>query len=185
MSMKNVVMGIGIFVIYMLAMGYGIQAFYPQPEYDDYCDFRGARIPEKIAADPECNFPEGLRAKEEACWAVKGEFRYDYDDNGCVIGGYCDECRIAYDEANGDYGQKVFIIALIIGVLTFVVGYSILSVEPVGSALLASGIGAVFYGSIRNWQNLSNIWRFLLLLIALSLLIWIAMRLNKGKKKNS
>ena len=62
------------------------------------------------------------------------------------------------------------------------VGYTILSVEPIESLLMASGLGTLVYGSIRNWQNLSNIWKFLLLLAALILLVWIALRINREKK---
>ena len=63
------------------------------------------------------------------------------------------------------------------------IGYGVLSIEPVGSALMASGIGALFYGSVRNWENLSDVWRFLLLLVPLILLVWFALRLNSQKKK--
>ena len=81
------------------------------------------------------------------------------------------------------YDKFVFVIALIAGVITLLLGFGVLSVDPVGSALMASGVGAIIYGSARNWENLSNIWRFLLLLVALVLLIWIALRINKDKKK--
>ena len=78
----------------------------------------------------------------------------------------------------------MFVIALIAGVITLLLGFGVLSVDPVGSALMASGVGAIIYGSARNWENLSNIGRFLLLLAAFILLIWITIRANHihGKK---
>ena len=80
--------------------------------------------------------------------------------------------------------DQIIVIALIAGIITLLIGYHILKSEPVGSALMASGIGAIFYGSVRNWENLSDIWRFLLLLAALILLILITVRVNRvGAKK--
>ncbi|MCH7568348.1 MAG: hypothetical protein IIA87_02910 [Nanoarchaeota archaeon] len=181
MKVKNLVLGIGIFIVFMLALGYGIQAFYPEPKYDDYCDV-SLRIPARIGIE-DCKFSQGLEIKQQACYKVGGEFRYEYDEQGCIVDGYCDECKIAYDEDKSRHAKIVFVIALIVGILILIVGYAILSVEPVGSALMASGVGAIFYGSIRNWINLSNVWRFLLLLLVLALLIWIAIRSNRRKKK--
>jgi len=152
--MKNVILGIGIFIVFMLMLGYGVEAFYPQPDYEDYCD-------------------ESLRApfllNEERAVAIdKGEF---------------DACRGEYDDARAAWERVVFFIAFAVGIITLIVGYSILSMEPVGSALIASGIGSIFYGSVTNWRNFTDVWRFLMLVIALIFLIWLALRLNKKEKK--
>ena len=182
MKIKNFVLGFGILVIYALALWQGITAFYPAPEYEDFCDSR--EVPRLFGREGpiDCGFSQELRNKEQACWDAKGEFRYDYDENGCPVDGYCDGCRISYDEARDKYSRNVFIISLVIAVITFVVGFSVLSVEPVGSALLASGVWAVFFGTVINWRNFSNSIRFVLLFIVLVVLIWIALRLNKKKK---
>ena len=79
--------------------------------------------------------------------------------------------------------QRFFIISIIAGLFTLFIGYAFLATEPVGSSLLASGIGAIFMGSVGNWRYLGNIFRFLLLVISLIFLIWIALRLNKDKRK--
>ena len=43
--MKNIVLGIGIIVVFGLALWQGIDTFYPFPEWDDYCDeFRTAQV---------------------------------------------------------------------------------------------------------------------------------------------
>ena len=184
---KNIVLGIGILIVYLLMLGYGIEAFYASPKYDDFCTagrFTGYYPEKPIPASPvNCSYSQQLRDAEQVCYADKGQPIYQYDDNGCTTAvKECDYCQRDFDEANKAYSKVVFIIALIAGIVTLLVGYSILSVEPVGSALMASGVGAIVYGSVRNWQNLSDIWRFLLLLVALILLIWIALRINREKK---
>ncbi len=185
-NVKNIVLGIGIFIVYLLMLGYGIEAFYPSPKYDDFCTpgrFQSYYPDKPIPATPvNCTYSPQLRDAEQACYVDRGSPIYEYDENGCTVSvRECDYCQRDFDDKNKQYSKIVFVIALIAGIATLLIGFSILSVEPVGSALMASGVGAIIYGSIRNWQNLSDVWRFLLLFAALVLLIWIALRLNRRK----
>jgi len=158
MNVKNIVLGIGIVVVFALALWQGIEAFYPSPQYKDYCDI-GPRAP-------------GAENNITACKNSGGVWRNDYCD-------YYYECQKKYDAAKNPHSRVVFFISLIVAIIAIIVGFSILNIEPVGSALIGSGIWAVFWGSVVNWRNLSDIWRFLLLLVVLVLLIWIAIKLNK------
>ncbi len=185
-SVKNLILGIGIFIVYMLMLGYGIEAFYPSPKYDDFCKAEGGRYPIKAydyGTGANCTFSRNLQEAQEQCYADGGQPIFEYDDNGCTIAiEKCDFCNKEFNDANKKYSKIIFVISLIAGIITLFLGFAILSIEPVGSALMASGVGAIIYGSIRNWQNLSDVWRFLLLLAALVLLIWIALRLNRKKE---
>lgn len=191
MSFKSVVLGIGIFVVFMFVLGYGIEAFYSSPQYDHFCNGTQYSGPYPVKADgmtnSNCSFSPALQSEQDACIAEGGYPIFQYDNSGCTVGlKECNTCNQKFTEASNQYAKGIFIIALIVGIIVLLVGYLILSVEPVGSALMASGIGAIVYGSARNWVNLSNIWRFLLLLLALVILIWIALRVNKAvsaKKK--
>lgn len=180
MNVKNMVLGIGIVVVYALALWQGIQAFYPTPEWNDYCESDFRSVPFKDGV--QCDYNRVVEDKAVECNSAGGWFRYEYDENGCVVDGYCDECQISYNDASDKYSRNVFIISLIVGILTFIVGFLILSVEPVGSSLLASGVWAVFYGTVWNWRNFGTGWRFGLLILVLVVLVWIALRLNRKKK---
>ncbi|MEK6915846.1 MAG: hypothetical protein AABW89_04875 [Nanoarchaeota archaeon] len=177
MKFKNFILGLGIFIVYALALFQGLETFYPTPEYDDFCTMRSGPA---IYKDPiQCpNIPD-LQNKAEQCWASKGEFVYEYDSNSCPTGGYCDGCRIDYEKALDIHSNRIFIISVIIGVIVFITGFFMLKTEPVGSALMASGIWSVFYGVVKNWRNFSDSWRFLLLFILLIVLIWLALRFNR------
>lgn len=188
MNVKNLVLGIGIFIVYLLVLNYGIEAFYPSPQYEDFCSNGRYSEPwpaiQKIDENLTCSrLPtpqEQTMCNDRGGMLVPETF----DSNGCTLTYTCDMCNKEYNDRLKEHSQTVFIIAIIIGIITVIIGYAILTVEPVGSALMASGVGALVYGSMQNWQNLSNVWRFLLLLAALILLIWIAMRINRnaGKK---
>ncbi|MBI5804318.1 hypothetical protein HY450_03675 [Candidatus Pacearchaeota archaeon] len=187
---KKIVLGLGILIVFMFLLHNGIRAFYKSaPMYDDFCDLKNSvsypREVKPLPAEQSCTFSQQLREQEQECFSQKGQPIYEYDEYGCeILFKECNFCQLEYNEARNAYNKVVFLIALIVGIITLLVGYSILSVEPVGSALMASGISAIIYGTIVNWQNLGNLGRFLLLLIAFVILIWIALRLNKKKKKS-
>ena len=188
-NVKNLVLGIGIVVIYALVLWQGIEAFYPSPQYDDFC--KAGRFdtyyPAKPIAvgEPNCTFSRELQDKQNQCYTDKGQPVFEYDERGCTVDvKECDYCQRDFEKAQDAHSKIIFIIAIIIGVITLIVGYGVLSTEPVGSALIGSGIWAIFWGAAINWRNFSSVWRFLLLLVALVLVIWFALRLNKPGKKS-
>lgn len=177
MKFKNFILGLGIFIVFALSLFQGLETFYPTPQWDDFCTVHAGPI--GIGKAVDCPNIPALQTKAEQCWASKGEFVYEYDSNGCAIEGYCDGCRIDYEEALDEHSKYVFIISIVIGIIAFVAGMVLLKTEPVGSALMASGIWSVFYGVVKNWRNFTDSWRFLLLFVLLIVLIWVALRFNK------
>jgi len=188
-NVKNLVLGIGIFVVFMFLLHNGIRAFYDSPEYNDFCTLGRIQgyYPDKpipAAYQNNCTYSNQIREAEQQCFAGEGQPIYEYDDNGCTISvKECNYCNKEFNDAMKEYNKNVFVIALVAGIIILLVGYFVLSIEPVGSALMASGIGAIIYGTIANWENLGNLGRFLLLLLAFVLLVWIALRLNRPGKK--
>jgi hypothetical protein len=185
-KVKNLVLGIGIFIVFMFLLHNGIRAFYqPSPKYDDFCIGRFyPSITKPLPDGQSCTITTKIMEEEQDCYKQKGQPVHEYDEFGCSIAVKdCDFCQLDYENALNAHNKVVFIIALIVGIITLIVGYTKLSVEPVGSSLMASGIGAIVYGTISNWENLGNLGRFLLLLLAFILLVWIALRLNTKDQK--
>ncbi len=169
MKIKNLVLGIGIVILFGLALWQGIEAFHPSPKWEDFCQDRVA-VPIPVEKEVQSNSTECI------------------ESGGKWINGYCDfyqECQKELENAQKEHSKIVFLVAIIVGFIALIVGFFILSIEPVGSALLGSGIWAIFWGSVINWRNFSDIWRFLLLLLVLILVIWLAVRLNSKKEKKS
>ena len=181
-KVKNLVLGIGIIVVFALVLWQGIEAFYPSPQYEDFCASGYPTIPvQKLNA--ACTPSTNLQNQEEQCYQQKGSPVYDYNADGCPISvKECDLCNVQYESAQDEHAKKTFYIALIVGLIALIIGYSVLTIEPVGSALIGSGIWSFFWGTVVNWRNLSSIWRFLLLFVALVLIIYITIKLNSKKK---
>lgn len=171
MNVKNIILGIGIVVVFALVLWQGIETFYSTPQWEDYCN--SVEVPQPIGAEGKVD----VYNNQTYCLEQGGEWK----------GGYCDfysECQAEYDNAMNKHSWWVFTISLVVAVIVILVGFSILSIEPIGSALIGSGIWAIFWGSVVNWRNFGEIWRFLILLLAFVVLIWVAWRLNSKKKKS-
>jgi hypothetical protein len=176
-KVKNIVLGVGIFIVFLFLLHNGIRVFYAEPEYNDFC--------------PEVRTAEFID-NEVRCVEVGGKWNPDTvprkvdSQNEQIITGYCDRdfsCRENYENSVDEFEKKVFFIAVVIGLLILIIGV-VIKTEPVGSGLMASGVGAIVYGTIVNWENLGNLGRFVLLLIAFILLIWFGFRLNSKNKKS-
>ncbi len=168
MKVKNLILGIGIVVVFALTLWQGIEAFDPSPQWDDFCN-NVEPAPRAIPSERE------LQINQEECESSGGKWVSNYCD-------YYTECQQQFNAAQKSYSQKVFIISLIVAIIALALGFTFLQTEPVGSALIGSAVWAIFYGSAINWRNFSNILRFLLLLIALVLLIVLALKINRKKE---
>lgn len=184
MNIKNFVLGIGIVIVFALALWQGIEAFYPSPKFDDFCSANRFEYPKAITSETQCTSSQQIQTQEQQCYQNKGQPVYEYDERGCAVSvKECDYCNKEYESARDAHSKIVFVISIVVAFIAIILGYAILSSEPVGSALLGSGIWAIFYGTLINWRNFTEIWRFLILFLALVLLILIAYRINTQKKK--
>lgn len=192
MDIKSVLIGIGIFFLTLFVVIYGISVFYPSPDYDDYCG----------------NFyktPQTLPNKEvcpQVCVPL-----YEVDDGECVFddcGSGCgadnmntfetlEECQERlenltcfdrYDDAREIRARNVFFIAIPVGVLIIALGAFLFKLESVGGGLMAGGVGTLIYGSGGYWQYAENLIKFLISLIGLVILIFVAYKFNRkvGKR---
>ncbi len=175
MSLKNVVIGIAIIILTISVIVFGINTFYSSPEYEDFCDeFKTAEI---INDSEKC---EEIGGK----WgSYDGPRPVETDKEG-----YCDRnftCREEYETARKIYSRNLFLITLPLGILIIVLGTLIFKLEAVGVGLMGGGVGVILFGVIGFWEFADNWLKFLLSLIGLLTLIWLAYYFNKkfDKKK--
>lgn len=184
MGLKNFALSAGIFIIFVLFVAYAIQAFYPSPEYNNFCNATHLfpKTPVLAEKEIECTPNITIDKKTEECYRQQGSPYYEYDTNNCPISVNCDFCSKEFNEAEKKYSGKIFIITIIVGIITIGIGALLFSIETIGAGLMAGGVGTIIYGSVRNWQNLSSYIRVILLFLALIFLIYIGIRMNKKLK---
>lgn len=178
-SIKKWALAIAIAIVFNLFVNYGLATFYREPKYDAYCN--SSYYPRKpvpaFPAYPEAgkSCPSDIIASEQEyqnCSAMKGYIQYRYGDDGCPESYYCETCGAAYDAARNKYDGNAFFILVIIGVAAVVAGV-LIPVEAVGSGFLLGGIISILIGTVRNWSNLTDVLRFIILGVILAILIII------------
>ena len=158
-SVKQVILAISIALVFVFFVAYAIQTLYASPEYDRYCN---TTAPVDYASQISC---EAAGGKWNPYIGEKpiGENRTGY----C----YSDfKCNEDYNSDREVYERNVFGANVVIGLVVLVASF-LLALEAVSNGFMAGGALLIVYGSIRYWGNLSNIFRTVLLGIALVVLI--------------
>jgi hypothetical protein len=169
-SVKNVVLGIAIFLLAMFVGIYGIRAFYgAEPKYENFC------LQNMYINQSNCELGNGT-------WINNGGQVVSPEVPTKVIpGGYCDTtiCQKNWDAANEKYTKGVFFIAAPLGVIMIAIGALVFGLEFVGAGLMAGGVGIIFFGVMGYWRFTTDWWKFIILLVGLLVVIWIGYFLNK------
>ncbi len=178
MNLKNIVLGIAIIILTIFVTWYGISMFYPSVEYTDFCS---DAIIQEINGEAECIEVGGK-------WSVYEE------EIKCISfpcpQGWCDRdyyCRQEYDSAKEERAKKVFFITIPLGIFVIILGSLLFGLESVGVGLMGGGIGTFIYGAGGYWEYGDNWFRFLISLLGLLAVIYLAYwfeRKFKKKKKN-
>ncbi len=168
MSIKNVVIGIAIVILTIFVVVYGIGMFYERPEYTDFC-------------------PDVYQINTKAECINAGGVWYEGESES-ESAGHCEadiSCYDEYDEAQESYSRNIFLITLPLGIVLIIAGIVIFGLETVGAGLAGGGIGILLWGVGGYWMYGSNLLKFLLSLVGLVAVIWLAYWFNKksGKKK--
>ena len=158
---KATLFSVAVAFVSVFFFAYAVQAFYPAPQYDDFCEMDIS--PKFIDNEAECVQVGGM-------WTD-----YERDSLNMEVSGYCDMyyyCERDYQEVRVPYERNVFFINLGVGVVLFI-GAFFLALESVSTGLMGGAIMMIVYACIRYWGELSDIWRTLILGVALVALIWL------------
>ena len=169
-NIKEKLLSIAIAIVLVFFIAYGINTFYPQPDYDDYCE----------------EFPPKSNLTEQECLDIGGKWTETIaptlEGREPVQEGMCDPhytCRQQFEDSREAYNKIVFIISGILGLICVIIGGILLKLESVSSGIMGGGILTIIYGTLRYWGHLEDIGRFLILGIILAVLIFIGYRYLK------
>ena len=171
-------MGIAIIVLTIFVTFYGINTFYPRPNYEDFCG--DIKTQELIDSLERCEEVEGKWSVYENIRPIEGGAE-----------GFCDRdyyCRQDLEDARKVRSRNVFFIALPLGIIIIALGAFVFGLEAVGAGLMGGGVGTLIYGAGAYWPYSENWIRFIISLIGLVILIFLTYWFNnkfllKKKKK--
>ena len=162
MFSKKLLLSIAIMLVFVFFVGYGIEVFYPSPEYQDTCR-------------------EDLHTIENQaeCISQSGEWNQGMPSpEGSYDKGMCQpskECYSQFDILREKHDRVIFIISIIVGIIAIISGFMIQK-DAVGSGLIGGSILLILYGTMRYWEHANSILKFVLLGFALGILIWLGYR---------
>ncbi len=140
----------------ILFVGYGIVTFYDEPKYEDFCEEEFIYKPLPLM-EPRDGEVFDSDAYEEQQRARK-------------------ECNDAYQTASDLYKRNVFIVWVVAGSISIVVGFFVGQSEAVSLGLSFGGLVSLIVGAIGYWSAMNDYLRFIILGIALAVLIWIGIK---------
>jgi hypothetical protein len=158
---KKVIISIGIAILFVMFVAYATESIYPSPKWEDYCP----AMQKEILTQQECDANNGTWTPQKI-QCVKAP---------CPQG-YCDtytKCNKEFQDINEKYNRAVFFVSLAIGIVILIVSF-IPALEIISLGVMSGAILLIVYGTIRYWGNLSNIWKTIMIGLALGVLIWIS-----------
>ncbi len=170
-NIKEKLLSIAIAIILTFFIAYGINTFYKNPEWEDFCDEK--TIVKPNITEQECLDTGGKWTEERFPRPVEGQPE---------VTGYCDQqytCRQEYEDSREAYNRIVFIISGILGLIAVIIGGIVLKLESVSAGIMGGGILTIIYGTLRYWGHLEDIGRFIILGLILVVLIFIGYKYLK------
>ena len=173
MKIVNFVLGLAAAVILAALIGLGIAAFYPEPVAPSYPNSAVvAPVVPCASADTACM---QNNAKIEAQQQVAQD-QYN-------------TAETAYENAMSVYNRNLFIIANIIGIIVFAIGFWLViagtlasNAVPVG--IMLAGLWSIIYGYVRGWGSVDDQLKFFIGLVIAVIVIggsmWLMQRYQKG-----
>jgi hypothetical protein len=161
---------VGIVIVLNLFFNYALSLVYKQPEYNAFCPM--GQVITQPRTQNECTSKGGQ-------WAEYGAEMKPVPWTTDAPAGYCDlqfTCRQDFESAMKTYNRNVFVVLVILGAISVLIGNFFRGNEVIGSSLSMAGVLSFIIASMRYWSDANDLIRVVILAIALALLFWIAMK---------
>ncbi len=166
---------VGIVLVLNMFFNYSLSLIYKSPDYTKYV--------------PQTQVIDAVNTKEE-CLKIGGQWNANvrpYPDAGNIsapmpIGvstGYCDPNFTREQEfiaAEKVYDRNVFITLVLLGALCVAAGSLLKKNELIKIALSLAGVFSFVIASMRYWGSANDLIKVIILAIALTILIWVAIK---------
>ncbi len=154
MIAKKIVVGFGISVLLPLLVYYAVATFCPKPKYEDY------QIKHYYEKLERANEDEIINLEKE-----RGELEKQYEEKEKI------------------FEKNLFFVAIIMGLISIIIGFKIKN-YTIGTGLILGGIFTLIDGYYSYWYELEYWMKFISVLIAFPILIFVGhYQLSKKDKK--
>ncbi|HVN26228.1 MAG TPA: hypothetical protein VMT99_01055 [Candidatus Paceibacterota bacterium] len=183
MKIVNIVLAIGTAFILGALITLGIKAFYPEPVSPTYPNLPIAPVPLTPCAtkDVECQQAEQVQSAKQQADQQAAQSRFDAQE-------------AQYESAMRVYNRNVFIVANVIGIIVFVVGfflvlYAALTDQGAPIGMMLAGLWSILYGYGRGWDSIDDRLKFFVGLVVAVLVIggsmWLMQRRSAARRTSA
>lgn len=173
--MKNIhilkwILVIAIVVVLNLFFNFAIKLAYDAPEWDKFCP------QQQVTITPDT---QDKCVAEGGAWMENEALSKPVAVGEKPIRGWCDvnfTCQKEYQTSLELYNRNVFIILVVAGLLSLIIGFFISSISAVSLGLSLGGVLSFIIGTIRYWSNMDDYLRVIILGLALIALIWLGVK---------
>ena len=167
MKVVNFVLGLATAVILAALINLGIKAFYPEPVPPTYPNYPAAATP-CATNDIQC---------QKAQADISNQQQATFNQQEQV---YMDQMKV--------YNKNLFIIANIVGIIAFAIGFwlifgAALASHAVPVGIMLAGLWGIIYGYVRGWGSIDDQLKFFIGLVIAVLVIggsmWLMQRYQK------
>ena len=163
MKIVNIILGLGTAIILGSLINLGIRAFYPEPLAPDYNG-----IVKPIAAP----YPAPCAAGDKVCIKQTN----DYNAAQQAQQEEFNRQQNIYQDAMKVYNRDVFIIANLVGIVIFIVGFwliftTAIATQSVPIGVMIAGLWSIIYGYARGWDSIDDRLKFFVGLVVAALVI--------------
>lgn len=165
---------VGIVVVMNLFFNYAVSLVYEAPKYEGFCP---VKIYNKAYVDKQmCVSSGGMWSENTA--PVQGKYPQPVLTQPEVTG-YCNPtytCGNQFADAQKVYNKNVFIVLVIFGILSIILGVYLSGISVVSLGISFGGILSLIIGSVRYWSDMQDWLRVAVLGVALVTLIWLGIK---------
>jgi hypothetical protein len=175
MKIVNMVMGLATAIILGALINLGIKAFYPEPVSPTYVNY-----PATAAIVP-------CASNDAAC--MQANKQTDLQQQAAQT--QFNQQEQAYEDSMKIYDRNLFIVANIIGILMFALGFwlvfgdLVIAARGVPIGIMLAGLWSIVYGYGRGWGSVNDQLKFFIGLVIAALIIgssvWLMERYQKRK----
>jgi hypothetical protein len=166
---------VGIVVVLNLFFNYALSLIYKNPTFEAFCP--SSQINKVIDNQNAC-LEKGGQWNENVPYTSTVKTESDTQPSG-----YCNmqfTCQKNYEVAEKLYDRNVFITLVILGAICVALSSFLGDNIVINIALSFGGVLSFVIASMRYWSSADDLIKVIILAIALSLLIWIAIKKFKN-----
>lgn len=162
-------LAIAIIIVLNLFFHYVIATFYVEPKFENFCPNPNTVLNDAVTCvNYGGQWTNNQLSPKQITEAVKG---------GEALG-WCDAnftCNKNFNEAHSVYNRNVFVVLIILSLAVLALGVFV-PIEVLSLGFSWAGVVSLIIASAQYWSDANNWIRLVILVLALILLIWLAIK---------